>query len=155
MSTKIMSPKVKYGRHVKNTKFSLDPKQLFCFLYESPFSFWGPLESKTRGFVNLFSKFSPVCAVPVPRPCRARSLTNFNRCFALAISAAVLKTAEVSNESAESLTNVRFKKNLIKKKKNLYCWIRILLKQTIFVYVRGLWNYLIIIMRNYFPPKRR
>ena len=30
-SAKIVSPKVKCGRHVKNTKFSLDPKQPFLF----------------------------------------------------------------------------------------------------------------------------
>ena len=52
--------------------------------------------------------------------------------FALAISAAVSKTAEVSNESVESLTNVRFKKKLIKKEKTYY-QIRKLLIQTIFV----------------------
>ena len=63
MSIKLVNLKVKWGRHVWNTKFSLDPKQLFCFLYESRFSFWEPLEFKMRRFVKLFGKFSPLCAV--------------------------------------------------------------------------------------------
>ena len=75
-------------------------------------------------------------AAPVKRLRRARSLTNFNRCFALAISAAVSKTAEVSNESAESLTYVRFKKNLIKKKNLLLN--KNIVNTNYFLCVRGL-----------------
>ena len=71
----------------------------------------------------------------MPRPRRARSLTNFNRCFALSISAAVLKTAEVSNESAESLTNVRFKKKLDKKEEKLILLNKNIVKYKLFLCV--------------------
>ena len=66
-------------RHVKNTKFSLDPMQIFCFLYESRFSFWGQLESEMRKVCEPFQRIQ----LFVRRTCTIiiRGLYFFNPLF--------------------------------------------------------------------------
>ena len=92
-------------------------------------------------------------AVPVPRPCRARSLTNFNRCLRLPYPPQFWRQRKSQMSRHRVSLTWGSKKNLIKKK-NLLLNKKIV-NTNYFLCVRGLWNYLIIIMRNYFPPKRR